>query len=130
MSVMTSSCVGPEAEIALVAVLQAQQLRAELRPSGRIPATARRAGSPGISSSSAPARFISSRTMLLDLAQGAQAQRHPGVEARGEAADEARAQHELVAHDFGLGGSFLERVDRVLGQRIAARECIRCGIRL
>ena len=33
----------------------------------------------------------------------------------GELADEARAQHELMAHDFGIGGSFFGRVDRVLG---------------
>ena len=29
------------------------------------------------------------------------------------AADEAGAQHELVAHDLGIGGSFLEGVDRI-----------------
>ena len=43
-------------------------------------------------------------------------ERQPGVDAGGEAADQAGPQHELVADDLGFGRGFLEGVDRVLGQ--------------
>jgi len=51
----------------------------------------------------------------LYLAQDAQAERQPRIDARGEAPDEARAQHQAVAHDLGLGRYFLERTDEKLG---------------
>ena len=41
---------------------------------------------------------------LFNLADDAQAQRHEGVDAGAQALDEARAHHELVADDFGIGG--------------------------
>ena len=47
----------------------------------------------------------------LDLAQGAQAQRQEGVEPAAQAADQAGAQHQLVAGDLGFLGFLAQRVD-------------------
>ena len=47
----------------------------------------------------------------FDLAQHAQPDGHPRVQTGAETADEARAQHELVADEFGFGGCFLDRTD-------------------
>ncbi len=97
---------------AVVAVASCAAAPARTGPSGPIPATARPAARVGISSSNAPARFISSRTIRLDLAQHAQADRQPAVQAGGQAADQAGAQHELVAHDLRIGGHVAQGVDR------------------
>src|SRR5690606_12589345 len=43
----------------------------------------------------------------FDLAQHAQPQRRPGVQAGGELADHAGLEHQLVADDLGVGGGFL-----------------------
>ena len=43
------------------------------------------------------------------LAFDAQSDRHPGVDATGQALDQAGTQHQLVTDDFGVGRSFLER---------------------
>ena len=51
----------------------------------------------------------------LDLLQRAQAERHPRVQARGEAADQTRPQHELVTDDLRVGGYFLDGRNRVSG---------------
>ena len=48
------------------------------------------------------------REDLLARAQGAQAEGHPGVDAGGELADHARAQHELVTDGLGLGRGFTD----------------------
>ena len=63
----------------------------------------------GISSSSAPAAIHLLAHDVLDLAQHAQAQRHPGEQAGRKAPDQAGPQHQLVADDFGIGRDFLER---------------------
>jgi hypothetical protein len=44
---------------------------------------------------------------LLDLLEHPKAERQPGVDAGGGLADEAGAQHQLVADDLGVGGRFL-----------------------
>ena len=46
---------------------------------------------------------------LLDLAQNAQAERHPGEQARREAPDQAGPKHELMADDLCFRRNFLER---------------------
>ena len=45
---------------------------------------------------------------LLDLLQDPKAERKPGIDARGRLADQPGAQHQLVADDLGVGGTFLE----------------------
>jgi hypothetical protein len=57
----------------------------------------------------APARFISSRTIALHLAQHAQAQRHPGVDPASQPLDHSGAQHQLVADHLSVGRRLLER---------------------
>src|SRR6266702_4767373 len=51
----------------------------------------------------------------LDLAHHPQPERHPGVNAAGEPADKARANHQLVADELRVGGSFLERRKEIPG---------------
>ena len=51
----------------------------------------------------------------LDLLQRPQADRQPGIEPGGQAADHSGAQHELVADDLRIGGHVPERGNRVLG---------------
>ena len=53
---------------------------------------------------------------LLDLAQHAQADRQPGVDAGGGLADQPGAQHQLVADDLGVGRAFLHHGEEALGQ--------------
>ena len=53
---------------------------------------------------------------VLDLAQHPEADRQPGVEAGGQAADQAGPQHQLVAHDLGVGRYVAQGVDRVAGE--------------
>ena len=50
----------------------------------------------------------------LDLAQYAQAQWRPGVDAGGELADHARAQHQPMAGDLGIGGDFTAGIEMEL----------------
>ena len=51
---------------------------------------------------------------LLDLLEHAEAERQPGVDAGGGLADQAGAQHQLVADDLGVGRAFLEdRAERL-----------------
>ena len=52
----------------------------------------------------------------LDLAQHTQAQRHPGIDAGREALDHARAQHQTMAGELGLGGRLLLRREEKPGQ--------------
>ena len=51
---------------------------------------------------------------LLDLIEHPQAQRQPGIDARGLLFDQAGAQHQLVRNDLGVRGRLFER-----GQEIA-----------
>ena len=51
----------------------------------------------------------------LHLADHPQAHGHVGVDAGPELLDHAGARHELVAHDLGVGGRFLERGNVELG---------------
>jgi hypothetical protein len=53
---------------------------------------------------------------LLDLPEHAQAQRQPGVDAGGGLADEAGAEHQLVADDLGVGRRFLGDGEEVIGK--------------
>ncbi|MNV86647.1 hypothetical protein D3C71_1806980 [compost metagenome] len=60
----------------------------------------------------------------FDLAQNAQAQRQPGVDAGGLLFDHAGAQHQLVRHDLGVGRGFFEGRQEVARQahvRISAK---------
>ena len=52
----------------------------------------------------------------LDLAQHPEPDRQPRVQARRETPDEARPQHEPVAHDLGIGGHVAQGVDGVTGE--------------
>ncbi len=102
-----------EAELALVPVLDLEHLRAEQRPAASLlpqfGGLHRR-----------HQQFVGAGAVhlladdALDLAQHAQAQRHPGVEARAEAADQTGAEHQLVRDQFGFVGRFLERGDKEL----------------
>jgi len=58
---------------------------------------------------------------VLDLAQHAQAQRRPGVDAGGELAQHAGLEHQLVADDLGVGGGFLA------GAKVELRQAHRHG---
>ena len=101
-------------EVALVPVLQSQQLRPVLLPTARfLPELGRLDGGHEHLERAGAVHLLADD--LLDLAQRAQTERRPGVDAGGEAADEPRSQHELVADDLGFGGRLLGGVDRVSG---------------
>ena len=101
--------------VAIVTVLEAQQFRTELVPApGLDPELGRlRDGHRDLERAGAVHLLADD---ALDLAQDAQAHRQPGVEAAREAPDQAGAQHQLVAHDLGVGRHFLQVLDRVRGQ--------------
>jgi len=96
----------PDAKRALVAVGEAQQLRPVFLPPPRLaPQLGRlhrrhqhllRAGTVHLFANDA-----------LHLAQYIDTGGQPVVDSRGHLADEAGAQHQLVADDFGVGGDFL-----------------------
>ena len=96
----------------VVPVVHAQQLRPELLPAarflpelGRLHRRHQQLDRPGA------VHFLADDG--LDLAQHAQAQRQPRVQAGGETADQAGAQHQLVAHHLGVGGNVPQGIDRV-----------------
>jgi hypothetical protein len=60
----------------------------------------------------------------LDLADNAQTHRHVVVNASGQPLDQARAQHQLVAHDLGVGRCLLEGRDEELGSFHGTRACV------
>ena len=106
---------GPEHHVAVVAVLEPQQLRPELVPApGLDPELRRLRDRHRDLEGAGPVHLLADHA--LDLAQHAQAHGQPGVEAAREAPDEAGAQHQPVAHDLGVGRDFLEALDRILGQ--------------
>ena len=53
---------------------------------------------------------------LLYLLEHAEADRQPGVDARGGLADQSRLQHQLVADDLGVGRAFLEDGQETAGE--------------
>ena len=94
----------PEAVRPVVAVLHAQQFRPELLPAaGLLPELGRLHGRHQHLERAGAVHFLADDP--LDLAQHAQAHRQPGVEAGRQPADQAGAQHQLVADDLGIGGN-------------------------
>ena len=101
-------------EVPLMTILKAQQLRTVLLPAARFLPELRRLHDRHRQFHRAGAVHLLAHDRF-HLAQHAQAERQPGVDAGGEPADEARAQHQPVARDLGLGGHFLLRRDEKLG---------------
>ncbi|MND53213.1 hypothetical protein D3C80_442450 [compost metagenome] len=102
-----------DAELALMAVVQAQQLGAVLFPAaGFLPQLGRLHGGHQHFQGTGGIHLFADH--CLDLAQHPQAHRQPGVEAGGELADHAGAQQQLVADHHGIGGGFLEGRQQVL----------------
>ena len=98
----------PEHELALVTILQPQQLGTVLRvAAGFLPQLGRHHHWRQQFQGTGAIHFLAHDR--LDLPQHAQPQRQPGVDAGGELADHACTQHQPVADDFGVGGDFLER---------------------
>ena len=104
---------GPEHKVALMAILQAQQLRAVLAPTARLlPQFGGLDRWHQQLQGSGPVHLLAHDG--LDLAQRAQAERQPAVDTGRDAPDHPGAQHQLVADDLSLGRGFLDRIDRVL----------------
>ena len=98
---------GAETEIALVTVLEAQQLGSVLFPApGFLPELRRLDRRHQQFKRTRPVHFLANDG--LDLAQYAQAERQPAVNAGGLFADHAGTQHQLVADDFGIGRCFFQ----------------------
>jgi hypothetical protein len=105
---------GADHEVALMAILQAQQLGAVLLPAPRF--LPKLGGLHGRHEQLEGARAIHFfADDLLDLAQTAQAEGCPGVDAGGESADETGAQHQLMADDLRFGRGFFRGIDRISG---------------
>ena len=101
------------AEFALVAVLQAQQLRAVLLPAPRLlPQLGRLHRRHQHFQGAGSVHFLADDG--LDLAQYPQAHWQPGVETRGQAADHAGAKQQLMADYHRVGGGFFERGKQIL----------------
>ena len=110
---------GPEHEVALVAILQAQQLRAEFLPATRfLPELGRLDRRHQQLQRSGAVHLLADDG--FDLAQRAQPERQPAVDPGRDAANHAGAQHQLVADDISLGRRLLDGIDRVLRQAHAA----------
>ena len=104
---------GPETEVALMAVLDTQEFGPILFPASRfLPQLGRLHR--GHQDLDRAARVHLLAHDCLDLAQHAQAERHPGVDAPGELPHESRPQHQSVADHLGLGWVFLERCNEEL----------------
>ncbi len=100
------------AERAVVPVLHAQELRAELVPAaGFDPQLGGLHGWHQHFERTGAVHLLADD--VLDLAQYPQADRQPGVHAAREAADQAGAQHELVAHHLGIGRNVAQGRDRI-----------------
>ncbi len=103
------------AEHLVLAVLDLQQLRAELLPAaGLLPQFLRLDGRDLELHGTGAVHFLAHDA--FNLAQHAQAQRRPGVQARCQLADHARAQHQPVAGELGVAGGFLGGVQVELGE--------------
>ena len=95
----------PQAEGALVAVGKAQQFGAVLLPAPRFLPQLGGLDHRHQQLQGAAAVHLLAHD-LLDPPQYLEAQRQPGVEPRGQLADHAGAQHELMADGFGAAGNF------------------------
>ena len=94
-------------KFALMTILEAQQFRSILLPTARLlPEFGRLHGR--------HQQFQCARIIHLlandvfNLAQNAQAERHPGVNARGGALDEPGTQHQFLADNFGVSRGFFQ----------------------
>ncbi len=65
----------------------------------------------------------------LDLAQDAQAQGQPGIDAGGFLADHGAAQHQAVRDDLRLGGVFLEQGQKIARQPHERESVVRQKVR-
>ncbi len=106
---------GAVAELLFLAVLDLEQLPAELFPTpGGVPQLAWLDGGKQHFHCTGAVHLLAHDG--LDLAQHAQAQRRPGVQPGGQLADHARAQHQAVADQLGVGRGFLGGVQVELGK--------------
>ena len=103
-----------EAEVGVLAVPEAEQLLAVLLPAPRLLPELGRLHR-GMRISMAPARFISSRTMFSTLRMERSPKGQVVVDAGGQLADHAGAEHELVGDHLGIGRGFLHGRDKILG---------------
>lgn len=94
-----------DAEVTLVAVFQAQQLRAVLLPAtGFLPQLGGLDARHQHLQGAGGVHFLTHHG--FDLAHYPQAHRQPGVQAGGQFADHAGTQHELMADDHCVGRGF------------------------
>ena len=105
----------PEHHVAVVAVLEPQQLRPELLPAAGLDPQLRGLDDRHRDLEGARAIHLLA-DHALDLAQDAKAHGEPGIKAARKPPDEPGAQHEPVAHDLGFGRDFLDALDRIFGQ--------------
>ena len=109
-----------KAEIALMAVHHAQQLRTVLVPaSGFLPQFRRLHRRHQHFLGAGAVHFLAHD--VLDLAQRAQTERQPGVNAGGELADHAGAQHQSMADGLGLGRGFADGGEQESGDAHGCR---------
>ena len=102
-----------ETEIVAVPVLDFQHLRAEHRPApGLVPQLGGLHGGHQELDTAAPVHFLAHD--VFHLAQHAQTERHPGIQAAGQFSDIAGAQHQLMAGQFRLGWGFFQGGDKKL----------------
>ena len=99
-----------EAEVPIVAILDAQQFLAVLLPTPAFLPELRRADDRHQQLLGAGAVHLLAYDPL-DLAHDAQSERQEIVNAAGDLAYHAGAHHQLVADDFRIGGIFLQRRD-------------------
>ena len=93
------------AEVATMAILEAQQFRAVLFPAtGFLPQLCRLSARHQHFKRAGSVHFFTNDG--FDLAHYSQAHRQPGIQARGEFADHAGAQHQLVADHDRIGRRF------------------------
>ncbi len=101
-------------EVAAMAILHAQQLRAHLvEAAGLLPQLGWLHDRHQQLDGAGAVHLVADD--VLDLADHAQAHRHVVVDAGAQALDHAGAHHQLVADDFRVGRGFLERGDEELG---------------
>ncbi len=102
-----------DAELAIMTILEAQQLRSVLFPAaGFLPQFGGLDGGHQHFQRTGAVHFLAHN--LLRLAQYPQPHGQPGIQAGGDAPDQAGAQHQLVADDGGIAGGFLEGGDQIL----------------
>ncbi len=103
-----------QAEIPLVAVLQTRKLRTVLFPASRfLPQFRRLQGRHQHFQRAGTLHFLPYDP--FHVVQDADTQRQPGIQAGGKLADQAGANHQLVAGDLGIGRCFFDGIERKLG---------------